>query len=411
MALIIADSMAEFIRSFARESLGDLAEPFLATQYVELSGWTLSEVGGQEIKIGLCDKPPRGYLSTTVSGVRFCYPKKVSEMFSEGEVYYDAAEGKIRAHVSEDTYRQVFGKDYVPPEPEEIPLKGASAQKPSPQPAVREQSALDEARAELDSLIGLPKLKEEVRRFEAFLNVQQQRQRAGLPVSRQTLHFVFHGNPGTGKTTVARILGKILHGYGLLTRGHLVETDRAGLVAEYMGQTAAKTAAKVQEALDGILFIDEAYSLHTNDQWDYYGKEAIDTLLKRMEDQRDRLVVVVAGYPAKMEEFLSSNPGLKSRFTRFFRFDDYGVDELCQIFMSIATKNGYILSPFALERLRECFEQKCAKRDERFGNAREARNLFDEVIGHQALRIAGANRQMTSDELQLLLSEDIPVSC
>src|SRR5208337_4191176 len=270
------------------------------------------------------------------------------------------------------------------------------------------RSLLDVAKSELFSLIGLPAVKEELRRFDAFLNICEQRRRAGLPVGNQTLHFVFYGNPGTGKTTVARILGKILKGYGLSQKGHVVETDRAGLVGEYLGQTAPSTDAKIREALDGILFVDEAYTLARGLNQDSFGQEAIDTLLKRMEDHRDRLVVIVAGYPEPMKKFLVSNPGLESRFTRYLQFDDYSPDELCLIFRSFAKSDHYLVDDEAMLRVAALFQQAYASREERFGNGRYVRNIFQQTINRQALRLASRTVPSSKEELQLITALDIP---
>jgi len=268
---------------------------------------------------------------------------------------------------------------------------------------------LAEAIRELSDLIGLPTVKEEMRRLDAYLNICNQRRQAGLPLGSHTLHFVFYGNPGTGKTTVARILGKILCGYGLLKRGHVVETDRAGLVADYLGQTAGKTDAKVREALDGILFIDEAYTLARGDQHESFGQEAIDTLLKRMEDYRDRLVVVVAGYPQPMRDLILSNPGLESRFTRFFQFHDYTAPELCAIFEVFASKDHYLLDSEARQFISDLFHRAFSERNERFGNARYCRNIFEETTSRQALRLASKGAPSTKDELRSIIGIDIPI--
>lgn len=273
-----------------------------------------------------------------------------------------------------------------------------------------EASALEAARKELAELIGLPRVKEEVRRFDAFLEIQRQRQAAGLPAGKQALHFVFHGNPGTGKTTVARILGRFLRGYGILSKGHVVETDRAGLVAEYVGQTAVKTDAKVREAMDGILFIDEAYTLSSTGGQADYGKEAIDTLLKRMEDHRDRLVVIVAGYPGPMGKFIDSNPGLQSRFTRYMHFDDYTPEDMGRIMALFMGKGHYNVTADARAFLSIMFTVAYARRDDKFGNGRFVRNLFEEMCSRQAMRLTGGGVQPTKEALQTLSGADVPLA-
>jgi AAA lid domain-containing protein/ATPase family protein associated with various cellular activities (AAA) len=249
------------------------------------------------------------------------------------------------------------------------------------------EEVLSEAMGELNGLIGLEALKEDIRQLVNFLKVQQQRQLHELPPTLCSLHTVFLGNPGTGKTTVARVLGRIFAGLRILKKGHTVETDRAGLVAEYAGQTGPKVHKRVDEALDGILFIDEAYSLIADRGEDPFGNEAIEALLKRMEDDRDRLVVVLAGYPRPMERMLGSNPGLCSRFQRRFDFPDCNADELVQIFERLCVKGQYLLNQATREKLRSVFQKQYEERDEYFGNGRLARNLFERAVGRMANRI------------------------
>ena len=260
---------------------------------------------------------------------------------------------------------------------------------------------------ELDELIGLVQVKEEVHSLANFVKIQKQREAKGLKIPKMSLHLVFTGNPGTGKTTVARIVARIYKDLGVLKKGHMVETDRSGLVANYVGQTATKTNAVVDSALNGVLFIDEAYALvpdagKNND----YGQEAISTLLKRMEDDRDRLVVIVAGYTNEMKRFINSNPGLQSRFNRYINFPDYSDRELTDIFKMYMKKNQYTLSADAEDYLKKQFTYFVAHKDRNFGNARFARNVFEKSIQAQANRLAGKT-DLDRETLSELLVEDV----
>ncbi len=261
---------------------------------------------------------------------------------------------------------------------------------------------------QLKTLIGLTHVKTEVTQLTNFLRFQKMRKEKGLSVPEQSLHMVFTGNPGTGKTTIARLIAQIYKSMGILSKGQFVETDRAGLVGGYLGQTAIKTQEVVESALGGVLFIDEAYSLTDSTHGhDLYGQEAVATLLKMMEDHRDDLIVIVAGYTEPMEKFIRSNPGLQSRFNKFLHFDDYAPAELTEIFGYFAAQGDYKLHPATELKLHNVFADLYAARDETFGNARLARNLFEKAINAHANRMVSAGMV---DEVSLvtLYPEDVP---
>jgi SpoVK/Ycf46/Vps4 family AAA+-type ATPase len=269
-----------------------------------------------------------------------------------------------------------------------------------------DQKVLDELINELGLLVGLERVKNDVTQLVNFLKVQKLRESKGLPVAPVSRHLVFYGNPGTGKTTVARLLSNIYKHLGILSKGHLIETDRAGLVAGYVGQTALKVKEVAEKALGGILFIDEAYSLSVGGGEDF-GQEAIDALLKFMEDNRDDLIVVVAGYTDLMDTFLSSNPGLRSRFNKYLIFDDYNPQQLVEIFNLFCTRTGFQLSEQANQKAEELFCSLFEKRDKTFGNGRLARNIFEVTISNQANRIITL-ADIDEETLSLIEGTDIP---
>lgn len=258
---------------------------------------------------------------------------------------------------------------------------------------------------ELNSLIGLEQVKRDVARLVNGIKIRRLREEKGMHVSSQSLHMVFTGNPGTGKTTVARLIARIYRENGMLYKGQLIETDRSGLVGGYSGQTALKVQEVVSKALGGILFIDEAYTL-TASIHDDYGREAVDTLLKLMEDNRNNLIVIAAGYSQPMETFLDSNPGLRSRFNKFFNFEDYTADQLLKILSSICSKEGYRLTEKALNKAERYFEDIIKNKPNNFANAREARNYFEKAVANHADRIAG-NNTITEEDLVLIDDVDL----
>ena len=299
-----------------------------------------------------------------------------------------------------------------------VPLDLSSDEEPNPEPSenvevstgdsgesAAPKESVEDVLAELDSLVGLEGVKAEVKRIVNLAKVNEARRAQGLKVPPMTYHMVFTGNPGTGKTTVARIVARAFRALGIAKGGQLVETDRSGLVGRYAGETAVKTNAKIDEAIGGILFVDEAYQLASSDS-DDYGKEAIATLLKRMEDDRDKLIVIAAGYTDEMRDFLDANSGLRSRFSKTIEFADYTAKELAAIFRSMAKKNEFVLAADLEEGLDAAMAKLTAKRDRTFGNARFVRQLFEDATGRQANRLAESGN-LDADALKTLALADL----
>ena len=343
--------------------------------------------------------------------------RKLESMYDDLYGNRDDNKNNIDIDAVNKTLTEIFGPSDETPKPQKENEETQQEDTEQQQEETQQEEAREEAREEetdpmeeLDALIGLTAIKHDVKELIAYVKVQKMRSESGLKSAPVSLHLVFTGNPGTGKTTVARIIARLYKQIGVLSKGQLVEVDRSGLVAGYVGQTALKTQKKIEEAMGGILFIDEAYALakEGND----FGQEAIDTILKAMEDNRSDFVVIVAGYTKPMERFIESNPGLKSRFNKYIEFADYTMDELTAIFKMYCDKYEYSIDDENMERVTTLLRIKRTESIENFANAREARNLFEKVITNQARRISTMENPTVEDMRTIiyddLYDEDIP---
>ena len=342
--------------------------------------------------------------------------RKQEIIWLQNQVIREMAEGNLRnigddlwgMHKEIEDLPEITPPPGFPPVPEIDFSKKTEKRQEQPKEIKAEQPApaedIAKLREELASLIGLDLIKDEVDGLINLVTVNKLRLQHGLKVEELSLHMVFSGNPGTGKTMIARLMSRIYHSLGILSKGHLIEVDRGGLVAGFVGQTAIKTKEVIDKALGGVLFIDEAYALTTRGSNDY-GQEAVETMLKAMEDRREDLIVIVAGYVELMNDFVKSNPGLESRFNRFMYFPDYTLEEMMAIFDLRCRSSGYALAEDAREKLREIIKEE-SEDNIGFGNARGVRNLFEQAVSRQANRLA-KQPSVTREQLMEITREDL----
>jgi len=363
--------------------------------------------------LNLSLKPPGSYLDSLSDFADLLGTIKQAEDAAKELLNETGSTPRPKADRGAATLSGTQGKGSVPlsgtQEKDSVP---SSADESEPTVSQAEEADVKEPTIEellerLDALVGLDSIKQNVRSLINYVKIRKLREENELPNPPLTLHMVFMGNPGTGKTTVARILSELYRAIGVLTKGQLVEVDRSGLVAGFVGQTAIKTSDAVKTALGGILFIDEAYSLAPEiGSGNDFGREAIETLLKLMEDHRDDLIVIVAGYSAPMERFIASNPGLESRFNRYFMFEDYNSDELYEIFSMMCAGSEYVLTDDAADYAREHFRLLYELRDDNFGNARHVRNFFENIVSVHSDRVSALEGH-TREDLTTVVLEDL----